>query len=100
MFFFNSSTPASRRNMLASAGSQTVNPGPRVSFDAISTEYFHEDASNIFCSDCVDFFVAVSNASPGALERVLTADLGSFLTDVGYNTSGVSGGPARQFLPA
>jgi hypothetical protein len=80
--------------LLASTGSQTVNPSPGASFDATYTEYVYEDASNIFCSDCLDFFLAVSNAGPGTLERISTADFGSFLTDVGYNTSGVSGGPA------
>jgi hypothetical protein len=83
---------------VASTGLQNVNPLPGTSFNASYTEYVYRDANNVFCNTCLDFLISLSNAGPGIIERISTADFGAFLTDVGYNTSGITGGPAA--IPA
>jgi hypothetical protein len=89
-------TPASSSGytLLASTGLQNVDPVAGSSFDASYTEYVYMDANNLSCPTCLDFLFSVSNAGPGIIERLSTANFDSFITDVGYNTSGITGGPS------
>jgi len=73
--------------------SGNINPVPGTSFNANYTEWVFRDANNVFCSTCLDFIIQYANAGPGTSERVTTQGFDSFLTDVGYNTAGISGGP-------
>jgi hypothetical protein len=88
---------------LLASTTQTIQPIPGSSFDATYTEWVYSDTSGTvsasggsagLCQDCLDFFIEVSNAGPGVEERISTASFAGFSTDVGYNTVGVTGGPA------
>jgi len=91
---FTTSASSSGYTLLASTGLQNVDPVTGSSFDASYTEYVYRDANNLSCPTCLDFLFSVSNAGPGIIERLSTADFDSFITDVGYNTSGITGGPS------
>jgi hypothetical protein len=81
--------------LLDSTGIQNVTPFAGRSFDATYDEFVYRDTNNIFCSTCLDFLLVVSNAGPGVIDRIATGDFGSFyLTDAGYNTMGITGGPS------
>ncbi len=88
---------------LLASTTQTINPVPGTSFNATYTEWVYSDTGGTvsasggsagLCQNCLDFFIEVSNAGPGVEERISTASFAGFSTDVGYNTAGVTGGPA------
>lgn len=80
---------------LASTGYITVNPAPGTSFNATYMEVVGTDSNNMLCGvagQCLTFLLGVSNSGPGVIERISTANFGSFLTDVGINTgAGIPG---------
>jgi hypothetical protein len=87
---------------LLASTTQTVNPGAPY-FDATYTEWVYSDTSGTvsasggsagLCQNCLDFFIELADAGPGIVERISTSNFGGFVTDVGYNTAGVAGGPA------
>lgn len=91
----------------ATTGAETVDPVPGGSFDATYTEWVYTVSSlsgtglgaNGLCSGCLDFFIELSNAGPGVIEHITTSlapGFSGFSTDVGYNTAGVTGGPAAN----
>jgi hypothetical protein len=77
--------------VVAFTGLININPVPGTSFNATYAEFVVQDPNNVFCPNCLDFLIQASNAGPGIFERISTSAFGSFLTDVGYNTSGTSG---------
>jgi len=86
-------TTSTGYTQLATTGALNINPVPGSSFNATYTEWVFRDTNNVFCSTCLDFIIQYSNAGPGTSERLTTQGFDSFLTDVGYNTAGITGGP-------
>lgn len=77
---------------IIAGASYNVNPTPGTSFNATYNTYVARDPNNVFCANCLDFLIQVSNAGPGIIERVSTSAFDSYLTDVGYNTAFAGGG--------
>jgi hypothetical protein len=88
---------------LLASTTQTVNPGSPF-FNATYTEYVYSDTSGTvapspqggstyagLCRNCLDFFIEVTNAGPGIIERISASNFAGFATDVGYNTAGGAG---------
>jgi hypothetical protein len=75
--------------ILAATGPQNVNPSPSTgSFNATYQETVVSDNSGTgICLGCLDFFIELTNAGPGIIERITTARFDSFTTDVGYNVT-------------
>jgi hypothetical protein len=91
---FSTAPTAGEYTLLGTTGMQNVNPLPGTSFNASYTEWVYADTKNVFCAGCLDFFINLSNAGPGILERISSGVFGSFSTDVGISTVTIAaGGP-------
>jgi len=92
---FSSAPLAGEYTFQATTGAQTVDPIPGTSFNATYTEWVYADTRNVFCAGCLDFFINLSNAGPGILERISTGQgFTGVSTDVGYSTVTIAaGGP-------
>ncbi|HUO28117.1 MAG TPA: PEP-CTERM sorting domain-containing protein [Bryobacteraceae bacterium] len=76
---------------LADTGVQAYTTTNSLGQSTITGDYramVYADASNVFCTGCLDFFVLVtSNASSlDDIERITLASFSSYETDVGYST--------------
>jgi len=74
--------------------SGNINPSPGSGFDANYTEWVYKDVNNVFCKNCLDFFVQFKDLNSSIVERLDTAFYGGFSVDVGYNSAGITGGPS------
>jgi hypothetical protein len=91
---FTAAPLAGEYTLQGTTGTQNVDPIPGTSFNATYTEWVYADTLNVFCAGCLDFFIDLSNAGPGILERISTGGFVGFSTDVGYSTVTIAaGGP-------
>ena len=65
--------------------SGTISPG---TFTANYQTRVFADTNNTYCSGCLDFVYGFTNSGPGVVERVTGFNFDSFLTNVGYLTTG------------
>lgn len=65
--------------------SGVISPG---TFTANYQTQVFRDTNNVYCSSCLDFVYFVANAGPGVIERTTSFAFDSFLTNVGYASSG------------